>query len=78
VHLDAESIKERCLGCPGPVGCLRVRGVGDLHVIGFVLGHQLVAADAVQHRVHDRPLGSSQREPALRFRFGKLRDVSPA
>jgi hypothetical protein len=43
------------------------RGVDDLDVIGFVAGHHLVAANAIKHGVHDRPLRSGLAPAAFGF-----------
>ena len=50
--------------------------VGDLHVVGLVLGHQLITADAVQHGVHDRPLRRRGVEAPLGLLGGQVGDVA--
>jgi hypothetical protein len=36
-----------------------------VHVIGLVVGHDMVAVDAMEDGVHDRPLGVGRVEAAL-------------
>src|SRR5580658_5964584 len=58
--------RQRC------VGASRIAAVGHLHVVGLVLGHQLIARHTVEHGVHDGPLRSGIAPAPLRLLFRQL------
>ena len=58
MHFEAEFGEHSGFDAAGAMGLLLVGRVDDLDVIGFVAGHHLVAADAIEHCMHDRPLRS--------------------
>ena len=53
--------QHRGIGVGGAVG------IGHLNMVGPMAGHHLIAADTVQHRVHDRPFAVGQMPAALGF-----------
>jgi hypothetical protein len=55
MDIDAEFGEQPHLHHERPIGGVGVRGVGDVDVVGFVPGHELVAGDAAQDGVHDGP-----------------------
>ncbi len=71
MHDDAEFGEERGLDEECLVGRPGVRRVGHVEVVRLVAGHELVAAHAVQHGVHDRPRGRGRPRTALRFGGGQ-------
>ena len=76
MHLDAKRIEERRLDGEGAVGGACIGRVRDLNMVRLVARHQLVAADAVQHCVHDRPLRRRQLQPTLGLGGGQIGDVA--
>src|SRR5262249_12875574 len=65
----------------GAVSLPFVRSVNDLNMIGFMAGHHLVAGDAVEYGVHDRPLRRGFAPAALGFlqwQFDNFRDAEIA
>ena len=74
-EIDSDS---KCAGHRGfrqqtLIGALCVAGIDALDVIGFVLGHHLIAADAVGDGVHDGPLPGGRLPAAFGF-FARQRD----
>ena len=76
---QAQSVHGGGFGVEGALAAVGVGGVGDLDVVGLVAGHHLVARDALQDCVHDRPLrrGQVAGAPASRRRAGGTTSARP-
>src|SRR4029077_5050316 len=72
VDLEPEFRKHGGFDAAAAVGLFAVGRIDDLDVVGLVPSHHLVAADAVEDRVHDRPLRSSLAPPTLGFFLRQL------
>jgi len=72
IDFDTEGVGEGGFGPEAFIGGLSVLGVGDLDVVGLVLGHELVAGDAVGDSVHDGPFFGGGFKAAAGFFFGEF------
>src|ERR1043166_1539124 len=59
VDFETEFGQQRGLDSASTMSLLLVGRVDHLNVICFVTGHHLIARNAIEHRVHDRPLRRS-------------------
>src|SRR5258708_12599699 len=56
MHLEAEFSEHRGFDSAGPMGLLSIGRVNHLDMVGFVARHHLIASNAIEHRMHNRPL----------------------
>src|SRR6266404_4569337 len=67
VNLETEFGEHRGFDTARAMGLLFIRSINDLDVIRLMPRHHLVASDAVEDRVHNRPLRRGFAPPPLRF-----------
>ena len=78
MHFEAEFGHHRCFDTAGAVSLFFIWDIDYLDMIRFVTSHHLVAADAVENRVHDGPLRRGLAPAAFSLFLRKLHDFGHA
>ena len=76
MHVNPKFLKRRRLDAAARWACA-VGRINHLDVIGLVPRHHLVADDALEHRVHDRPLRRGFAPAPFRFSCGQFDHFAP-
>ena len=72
IDFEAECLSHGRFCEHAKVGISRVVSVSEVHVICFVLSHELIAGYAVGHSMHDGPLDCCEIPASLGFFWGSL------
>src|ERR1043166_636272 len=81
MHVQSEFGEHGGFDAAGAMCLAKTGRIDNLDVIGFVARHHLIAGNAIEHGVHDGPLGRGFSPAMLRFlvrKFDDLRDAEIA